>query len=223
MKSIDFRTNWIPDLLPIGSLWLETSATALCGPYVTVYVYICKYILMQVASHPSLWRTSRSCSLFSPKSLPEVRDHAIQNGVGLVLTEPTKTCNVPRMDQGWEAGHYIDLIDMDLIFRASRAQAATNQKNSWCLGSSLLLCPWNWELITSNSIASKSVSSLMQVASHPSLWRTSRSCSLFSPKSLPEVRDHAIQNGVGLVLTEPTKTCNVPTLPALAAIFAAAN
>ena len=54
--------------------------------------------------------------------------------------------------------HYIDLIDMDLIFRASRAQAATNQKNSWCLGSSLLLCPWNWELITSNSIASKSVS-----------------------------------------------------------------
>ena len=34
MKSIDFRTNWIPDFLPIGSLWLETSATALCGPYV---------------------------------------------------------------------------------------------------------------------------------------------------------------------------------------------
>ena len=37
MKPIDFRifrTNWIPDFLPIGSLWLETSATALCGPYV---------------------------------------------------------------------------------------------------------------------------------------------------------------------------------------------
>ena len=34
MKSIDFRTNWIPDFLPIGSLWLETSATALRGPYV---------------------------------------------------------------------------------------------------------------------------------------------------------------------------------------------
>ena len=34
MKSIDFRTNWISDFLPIGSLWLETSATALCGPYV---------------------------------------------------------------------------------------------------------------------------------------------------------------------------------------------
>ena len=39
MKSIDFRifrTHWIPDLLPIGSLWLETSATALCGPYVNI-------------------------------------------------------------------------------------------------------------------------------------------------------------------------------------------
>ena len=35
MKSIDFPTNWVPDLLPIGSLWLETSATALCGPYVS--------------------------------------------------------------------------------------------------------------------------------------------------------------------------------------------
>ena len=37
MKSIDFRifpTNWIPDFLPIGLLWLETSATASCGPYV---------------------------------------------------------------------------------------------------------------------------------------------------------------------------------------------
>ena len=37
VKSIDFRifrTNWIPDFLPIGSLWLETSATALRGPYV---------------------------------------------------------------------------------------------------------------------------------------------------------------------------------------------
>ena len=37
MKSIDFRifrTNSIPDFLPIGSLWLETSATALRGPYV---------------------------------------------------------------------------------------------------------------------------------------------------------------------------------------------
>ena len=36
MKSIDFRTNWIPDFLPIGSLWLETSATALRGPYVKI-------------------------------------------------------------------------------------------------------------------------------------------------------------------------------------------
>ena len=39
MKSIDFRifrTNWIPDFLPIGSVWLETSATALCGPYVMI-------------------------------------------------------------------------------------------------------------------------------------------------------------------------------------------
>ena len=39
MKSIDFRifrTNWIPDFLPIGSLWLETSATALRGPYVII-------------------------------------------------------------------------------------------------------------------------------------------------------------------------------------------
>ena len=37
MKSIDFRifrTNWISEFLPI-ELWLETSATALCGPYVT--------------------------------------------------------------------------------------------------------------------------------------------------------------------------------------------
>ena len=39
MKPIDFRifrTNWIPDFLPIGSLWLGTSATALCGPYVNL-------------------------------------------------------------------------------------------------------------------------------------------------------------------------------------------
>ena len=37
MKSIDIRINWIPDFLPISSLWLETSAAALCGPYVTVF------------------------------------------------------------------------------------------------------------------------------------------------------------------------------------------
>ena len=40
MKSIDFRTNWISDFLPIGSLWLETSATALRGPYVSYQQYI---------------------------------------------------------------------------------------------------------------------------------------------------------------------------------------
>ena len=34
LTSIDFRTNWIPHLLPIGSLSLETSATASCGRYV---------------------------------------------------------------------------------------------------------------------------------------------------------------------------------------------
>ena len=46
MKSIDFRTNWISDFLPIGSLWLETSATALCGPYVMIIAYWCilKYL-----------------------------------------------------------------------------------------------------------------------------------------------------------------------------------
>ena len=40
MKSIDFRTNWIADFLPIGSLWLETSATALRGPYVNITLVI---------------------------------------------------------------------------------------------------------------------------------------------------------------------------------------
>ena len=47
MKPIDFRifrTNWIPDFLPIGSLWLETSATALCGPYVIQYCIYSIYI-----------------------------------------------------------------------------------------------------------------------------------------------------------------------------------
>ena len=34
VKSTDFQTNWIPEFLPIGSLWLETSATAWRGPYV---------------------------------------------------------------------------------------------------------------------------------------------------------------------------------------------
>ena len=40
MKSIDFRTNWIPDFLPIGSLWLETSATALRGPIGIYLTYL---------------------------------------------------------------------------------------------------------------------------------------------------------------------------------------
>ena len=33
LKWTDFGTNWIPHLLPISSLCLETSATALCGRY----------------------------------------------------------------------------------------------------------------------------------------------------------------------------------------------
>ena len=46
MKSIDFRIfriNWIPDFFPIGSLWLETSATALRGPYVTFELDLSTY------------------------------------------------------------------------------------------------------------------------------------------------------------------------------------
>ena len=64
MKPIDFRifrTNWIPDFLPIGSLWLETSATALCGPYVTavtssqplLFGYL--FCIVSVALHGSSW------------------------------------------------------------------------------------------------------------------------------------------------------------------------
>ena len=50
MKPIDFRifrTNWIPDFLPIGSLWLETSATALCGPYVINLYNLCKLLIQK--------------------------------------------------------------------------------------------------------------------------------------------------------------------------------
>ena len=39
---MDFRADWISDFLPIGSLWLETSATALRGSNVTwPYILTC--------------------------------------------------------------------------------------------------------------------------------------------------------------------------------------
>ena len=60
MKSIGFRTNWIPDLLPIGSLWLETSATALRGPYVISKKQLGKILQL-------CWEPKRFPSCVEPK------------------------------------------------------------------------------------------------------------------------------------------------------------
>ena len=66
MKSIDFRTNGMSDFLPIGSLWLETSATALCGPYVIPRSHHChtpKINALDVScAIPSCWPSGPGAS-----------------------------------------------------------------------------------------------------------------------------------------------------------------